>query len=203
MTFDDQLVGLLILQGSSFNFTFNVPESQAGIVHVVHAKVFFFPPNLDVRANFLVLSEPSTLTVNVTAGTIYFPGDTATIFVMTDLNGQLTTVTSVQVILIKPNGSNTTLSTVLISPGVYRATFPVPTTGSIGTYSIIIRAHQTGSTDSSGLGGFEVKPTWLQANGPKIATATSIAGVLGAIGIFGLAWRKGYFSRRYDELSGS
>lgn len=201
MTFDDQLVGLFFLRNSSFTFTFNVPESQSGIVHTIHAKTFFFFPNLDVQASFLVLPEPSALVVSVSSGTIYFRGDTATIFAMTSLNGQPTTLTSLQIILVKPDGSNATLATALVSPGVYKATFTIPTTGSIGTYAIIVRAHQAGSTDGAALGSFEVKPTWLQSNGHNILTATTIVGTMGAFGILGLAWKRGYFSRRKDDFS--
>ena len=201
MTFDDQLVGLFFLQGSTFNFTFNVPESQVGIVHTVHAKVLFFPLNLDVQASFLVLSEPSTLAVNITAGTVYFPGDTATILAMTALDGQSTTVTSLQIILVRPNGSNITLNTILISPGVYRATFPVPSTGSIGTYAVLANAHETGSTDAFGLASFEVKPTWLQSNGHNVAIA-GIVGAVGLLGLVGLVWRKRYFTRETNDFQG-
>ena len=200
MTFDDQLVGLFFLQSSSFNFTFNVPVSQVGIVHTIHARVLFFFPMLDVQANFLVVPEPNSLTVNINSGTIYFPGDTATIFAMTTLNGQPTTITSLQIIMVRPNGSNITLNTVIISPGVYRATFAVPTTGPIGTYAIVAKAHLTGSTDASALVSFEVQPTWLSSNGHNIVTATTIAGVVGVLGLMGLAWRRGYFSRRRDEF---
>ena len=199
ITFDDQLVGFFFLQGSSFNFTFDVPDAQAGIAHQVHAKELF-PSSLDVQASFLVLPEPSTLTVSVNAGTIYFPGDTATIFATTNLNGQLTTVTSLQLILVTPNGSNITLNAVLVTPGVYKASYAIPSTGSIGTYGIIVRAHQTGSSDDSALASFEVKPTWLQANGRNVITATSIVGAVGTVGVVALAWRKGYFTRRKDEF---
>jgi len=199
ITFDDQLVGFFFLQGSSFNFTFNVPDAQAGIVHQVHAKELF-PSSLDVQASFLVLPEPGALTVGVGGGTIYFPGDTATIFATTSLNGQPTTVTSLQVILVKPNGSNLTLNAILVSPGVYKASYTVPATGSIGTYAVLVKAHQTGSSDGSALATFEVKPTWLQSNTRNVITATSVVGAVGALGVMALAWRKGYFTKRKDEF---
>jgi hypothetical protein len=199
ITFDDQLVGFFFLQGSSFNFTFDVPDAQAGIVHQVHAKEVF-PSSLDVQASFLVLPEPSTLTVSVSSGTIYFPGDTAIIFATSNLNGQPTTITSLQLILVRPNGSNITLNAVLVTPGVYKASYVIPTTGSIGTYAVVVKAQQAGSSDGSALASFEVKPTWLQANGRNVITATSIVGAVGTLGVVALAWRKGYFTRRKDEF---
>src|SRR2546425_154194 len=199
MTFDNQLLGFIFLQNSSFSFTFDVPHAQPGIIHQVHA-IELFPFNLDVKADFLVLPEPSALSVNVSVGSIYFPGDTATIFAMTSITGQPTTVTNLQVILIRPNGSNTTLNAVLVSPGVYKASYTVPATGSMGTYAVIARAQQAGSGDGSSLASFEVKPTWLQSNGRNIITATSIVGAVGALGIVALAWRKGRFTGRKDEF---
>jgi hypothetical protein len=199
ITFDDQLVSFFFLQGSSFNFTFNVPDAQAGIVHQIHAKELF-PSSLDVQASFLVLPEPSALTVGVSAGTIYFPGDTATIFAMTSLNGQPIIVTSLQVILVRPDGSNLTLKAILVSPGVYKASYAVPATGSIGTYAVLVKAHQTGSSDGSALVTFEIKPTWLQTNARNVITATSLVGAVGALGVMALAWRKGYFTKRKDEF---
>ncbi len=198
ITFDDQLVGFFVIQGSSFNFTFDVPVAQAGIIHLVHAKELF-PSILDVQAGFLVQPQPNGLTVTISPGTVYFPGDTATTFVTTNLNGQPTTVTSLQVVLILPTGSNLTLRTVLISTGFYKATFLVPTTGSIGTYAVIVKAHQTGSGDGSALGGFEVKRSWLQANGQNVITATALVGTVGALGVLGLTRRTGYFARKREE----
>jgi hypothetical protein len=199
ITFDDQLVGFFFIQGNSFNFTFDVPDAQAGIVHQVHAKEVF-PSSLDVQASFLVLPDPSSLTISVSAGTIYFPGDTATIFATLNLNGQPTTVTSLQVILVRPDGSNITLTTVLVTPGLYKASYLIPTTGSLGTYAIVVKAHQTSSGDGSALTSFEVQPTWLQSHARTVVTATSIVGAAGALGVVALAWRRGYFTRRKDEF---
>jgi hypothetical protein len=140
------------------------------------------------------------LTVSVSAGTIYFPGDTAIIFATTSLNGQQTTVTSLQLTLVRPNGSNITLNAVLVTPGVYKASYVIPSTGSLGTYAVIVNVHQAGSSDRSALASFEVKPTWLQANGRNLITATSIVGAVGMLGVVALAWRKGYFTRREDEF---
>lgn len=199
MTFDDQLVGLFFIQNNSFNFTFNVPVSQPGIMHTLHAKELY-PSNLDVQTSFFVQVQPNSLSLTVSTGTIYFPGDTATFFARTNLNGQPTTVTSLQVVLIQPNGTSLTLNAVPVSTGFYKATFTVPSKGSIGTYAVIVKAHQTGSGDASALSGFEVKPTWLQANSKNIATATGLVGAVGTLGVMAFAWRKGYLTRKSDEV---
>lgn len=197
VTFDNQFVGFTFLQGSSFNFSFSVPLSQPGIVHHIHA-IELFPFQVDVQADFTVLASPSpsAFSVGVTVGTLYFPGDTAVISVQTSLNGQPTPVSSLQIILVKPNGSTVTLTPVQVSPGEWRATYAVPGTGSIGTYVVVVRAHQQAS-DSSALGGFEVKPTWLQSHGSTVVGAASI---VGAFGMLAVAWKKGFLTRRKDEL---
>src|SRR5260370_32167956 len=107
MTFDNQLLGFFFLQSSSFNFSFDVPDAQAG-PHQVHA-VELFGLTLDIQATFTVTTTPASVSVSVSVGTIYFPGDMATIFVMTSLNGQPVSVGSLQVILIRPNRTSLTL----------------------------------------------------------------------------------------------
>jgi hypothetical protein len=199
MTFDDQLIGLVFPPGSSFNFTFDVPHSQVGIVHQVHAKELF-PSTLDVQVGFLVTPEPPALGLTITVGSIYFPGDTATVFVMTSLNGQPTTVTSLQILVIRPNGSSIVLNAAVATAGVYKASYSVPSAGPLGTYAVVVKAQQAGSGSMSTIGSFEVKPSWLSANGRNLLVGTSIAGAVGVLGILGVAWRKGYFTGRRDEF---
>jgi hypothetical protein len=198
MTFDDQLLGFFFLQGGSFNFTFDVPHAQAGIVHHVHA-IELFPFNLNVQADFLVLSEPGNLSVSVDTGAIYFPGDTAVIYVLTSQGGIPVGPANVQVqiTLVLPNGTNVVLAAKSVSTGLFKATFAVPTTGSLGTYGLVVAAHSSAGNGSA-LAGFEVKPTWLSQHGTTIMGATAIAGVVGFVA---LAWQKGYLSRRKDQPS--
>jgi hypothetical protein len=136
--------------------------------------------------------------VTVSVGTIYFPGDTATIFVMTSLNGQASPVGSLQVVLIRPGTTNLTLSTVLTATGVYKATYTIPSTAVIGTYAVIAKARLTGSGDGSALASFEVKPSWLSTNSKNITTAVAVTGL---VGVAALAWRRGYFRKNEDEPS--
>jgi PKD repeat protein len=193
MTFDNQLVGLFFPPGSSFDFSFDVPDAQVGS-HTVHA-VSLFPSNLDVQAVFTVTPTPTGVSVSLSVGSIYFPGDTATIFVLSTVNGQASSVGSLQVILIPPTGSNITLNMVLVSPGFYKATYAVPSTA-IGTYAVIAKAHLTGSGDGSALAIFEVKPTWLSAQGPNLAAGLALTGL---VGVAAMTWRKGYFRRKEEQ----
>lgn len=199
VTFDDQFMGFKNIEGGEFDFVFNVPHAEPG-VHQVHVTAQF-PLRLDITANFTVLAEPnppSPLDVAVSGGSIYFPGEVATIYILTSLSGHPTAVSSLQVVLVKPNGSNATLDIVAVATGVYKAEFAVPRSGSIGTYAVVVKAHEAGSADGSALFSFEVKPSWLQANGPRLATAAGIAGSVGLVGVMALAWRRGFFTRR-DE----
>lgn len=202
VTFDNQFLGFTFLQNNAFSFSFNVPVSQATLHHI-HAIEQRFPnAALDVEANFTVLPKPADLSVSISVGSIYFPEDTVTIFVMTSLNGQPATVSSLQLFLISPTGSNTTLTATRVATGVYRATFSVPSTGPIGTYAVVAKAHQPGAQDASGLASFEVKLSWLSSNSSRVAMATGIAGAVGIASVLGLAWRRGYFARRKDEYPG-
>jgi hypothetical protein len=117
---------------------------------------------------------------------------------MTSLNGQPTTVTSLQMIVLRPNGSSTILNAALVTAGVYKASYAVPSTGALGTYAVVVKAQQTGSGGASAIAGFEVKPTWLSANGRNILAGTTIAGAVGVLGILAVAWRKGYFAKQED-----
>jgi hypothetical protein len=138
--------------------------------------------------------------LTVTVGSIYFPGDTATVFVMTTLNGQPTTVTSLQIVVVRPNGSSIMLNAALVTAGVYKASYAVPSNGPLGTYAVIAKAQQASSGSASAIGSFEVKPTWLQANGRNLLTGTTVVGAVGMLGLLAVAWRRGYFGRGKEEF---
>jgi len=200
LSFDDQFVGFITSTNGTFNFVFNIPLSQPGH-HLIHALAGFFPSPIEASANFTVTPQPSSsssLTLMISVGSIYFPGDKATVFVLSSLNGSPTQMQTIQLKLLVPNGTSTSLTLTSVSPGLYKASYNVPTTGSTGTYALIATAKING-VNATSLGNFEVKPTWLQANSHAI-TATSIAGAIGAVSIVGFAWRKGYLSKRKDEF---
>ncbi len=197
MTFDNQLLGIFFFQGSSFNFTFDVPHAQAGL-HKIHAVEPF--PLLDVQADFTVLPEPGTLKLTLSIGSLYFPGDTATVFVMTNLNGEPASVAVLQIMILIPNGSMILLNAAPIAGGVYKATYVVPSKGPLGTYAVMAKAQLAGSGSASAIGSFEVKPTWLQANGRNLLTGTTVVGAVGMLGVLAVAWRRGYFARGKEEF---
>jgi len=198
VTFDDQFLGFTTTSDGTFNFVFNVPHAQVGS-HEIHAYAELFPVPLEATVNFTVTPEPSQPTVSISVGAIYFPGDTATIYVLATSNGIPTQGATVHLTLVLPNGTAINLSLQSVSPGFYRASYKVPATGSTGTYGLVVAAQQNGLNTAS-LTSFEVKPSWLQTNGRTVLTASSIAGIAGIFVVLALSWRRGYFTRRSDAF---
>ncbi len=200
VTFDDQFVGFTTMTNGTFNFVFEIPVSQTGL-HQIHAYAQFFPSQAKATANFTVTPTPTAggLTLTVSVGAIYFPGDTVTIYVLFSLNGSPSQAQLLHLTLFLPNGTARTLTLNAIGAGLYRASFAIPTENSIGTYALVASA-QFNNLSAAGLASFEVKPTWLQSNGRSLATATGIVGAVGAVSILGFAWRRGYFTKRKDEF---
>ena len=195
VSFDDMNLGFVVTTTGTFNFTLDVPIAQAG-PHLI--KAFDEVSGAHTTTSFLVLPVQGTLAVTVTTGALYFPGDTATIYVLTSLNGAPPAGTGLQLqlILVSPNGTLTSLKTVSISPGLYKATFAIPKTGSLGTYSLVASAQTPGATSGTALAGFEVNPSWLSSHSSTVAGGTAVAGVFGFAAI---AWRKGYFRKRNEN----
>ena len=205
VSFDDQLVGFIFIPTTSFNFTFNVPVAQAGAHTVKAFEPFFFSGSGSIIATapFQVLQSPTGLTVSLDIGTIYFPGDGATAFILVNQNGQPASPADLQVTvqLIRPDGSMQLLTATKISTGIYRAVFTIPAASAnpLGTYAMIANAHSSSLGDSTALGSFEVKPTWFAQNSKAITTGATLVGSVGVVGMVGLAWKKGYLKKKDDE----
>lgn len=196
VTFDDQLIGFVTLTGNgSFDFVFDIPVAQIG-PHQIHALAEVFPAPVKAFTGFTVISGPGTVSLTVSVGAIYFPGDTAVVYVLSTSNGSPANSGTISLAILLPNGTSRSLALQSVSTGLYRATYSVPTKNSIGTYGVVATS-QLNDVGASALGSFEVKPTWLQSNGRSVATGTAI---VGALGVVALAWRKGYLSRRKDEF---
>ena len=194
MTFDDMFLGIASNTNETFNFTFDVPDAQPG-PHLVKAVDVL--NGISVVANFTVTGI-DTLAVNVDVGTLYFPGDTAAIYTLATLNGAPLNSTTLQLhlSLMRPDGSNVTLTTSSIGAGMFMSTYTIPTAGPIGTYAIVAKGHVANVQDASALTTFEVKPTWLSAQAPALTT-TAVA-LTGVVGVAAVVWRKGIFRTKYD-----
>ena len=196
VTFDDQLVGFASPTNGSFNFTFDVPLAQPG-VHLV--KAIDFSSSIQASEIFYVLSPvvPSgKLDISVKVGAIYFPGDTVVAYVIAQTNGVLVVPDGVQVTLIQPNGSSSSLTVSSIGNGVFKAIYLVPRASSLGTYAIVVTGGKSGLHSGVSLAAFVVKQTWLSTNGPRM---TSTASLVGGIATVVVAWQKGYFRRKVSR----
>jgi len=195
VTFDSQFLGEAFTSSSSFVFTFDVPDAQPG-AHLV--KALDFSTGVNATAPFEVLATPGALAVTIDTGSIYFPGDTATVYVLISQNGLAVQSSSLQIhlTLIKPDGSNVSLTVIGVSGGLFKAVYTVPTTGPIGTYALLATAQGPDSAHGTALHTFEVKPSWLSSKGQALVSTT---GAIGAIGLVALAWKKGYLKRKQGD----
>ena len=194
VSFDDMFLGYTSVQGGSFNFTFDVPDAQAG-PHQVKA--------LDALTGTLATSDfqvtsssVENVSVTLAVGAVYFPGETATMYVLTSLNGMPDSSVNVQLVLHRPDNSVVQINATSIGLGQYKASYTIPKTGSLGTYAVSADAKsQNGS--GSALASFEVKQSWTAANAPTIAVVggSSLAG----IGLALVAWRKGYLGKQSKQ----
>jgi hypothetical protein len=194
VTFDDMFLGYNFNgQNGTFTFTFDVPQSQAG-PHLI--KAFNLYSGARASATFTVTpTAGGSLAVTINTGSVYFPGDKVVAYILTTLNGVPTGPSNVQltVTLFFSNGTSRSMTTASLGSGLYEAVYTVPTTGPLGTYAIVAKAHMTGPLDASSMATFEVKLSWLTSNKNTIMTVGTLAGLIGLVGV---AWKKGYLRRK-------
>jgi len=197
VTFDNMFLGYSFnANNGSFTFTFDVLESEPGMHQVIA-----FDVNTGAHAStmFTVLSAPTgRLSVTVDTGSVYFPGDTAVMYILTTFNGFPVEPSNVQlqVSLYLPNGTAISLHPTSIAKGIYKVTLAIPRAGPLGTYFVLIKAHESTPSDASALASFEVRLPWLSSNSGRITVgATALAGVVGLVAV---AWRKGYVRRKNE-----
>lgn len=188
LTFDDMFLGQTTTSNGTFSFILDVPNVQSGLHEIKAVDPF---SGIITSTTFTVTSAPSSLGLTLSTGTIYFPGDTATISMLVTSGSTIGSGnTTVQLTLTTPNNSTVTLNTKPIGSGLFRTSYPILRTAAIGTYSLVAIARLAGAGEASALGSFEVKLSWLSQQGPVIATAG--VGSLAAIGMGLVLWRKAY-----------
>ena len=198
VTFDDMFSGFATVSMGNFSFTLDVPDAAPGLHQIKAVEPLSGPIAI---ANFQVVPSAETgggLLVSLQVGTIYFPRDTAVVYVLTSQGGALVGPTGLQlqVSLVIPNGSKISLNPVAMSTGLFSASYTIPKTGPLGTYAIVAAATFGGVT-ASALQTFEVKLSWLSSQAPAIGAAT--AAILGLTGLVALSWRKGHFSKTAER----
>jgi hypothetical protein len=193
VTFDDVLLGTTQLSNDTFTFVLDVPQAQVGL-HTIKAHDYY--TFAFAQASFFVTAPQNLLTVAVQVGTIYFPGDSAVISILATQAGLAApSGLQIQVLLIRPDGSNTTLIPTQMTTGLFRTSYAIPKTGPLGTYAVLAKATLSGQLTTA-LQTFEVKLSWLSSNAGNITGAVTVAGVLGLVGV---AWKKGLIKRKYGE----
>jgi hypothetical protein len=197
VSFDDMFLGIASNANGNFSFTFNVPDAQPGL-HFV--KAIDESTGVSATASFTV-TQVDSLSISLAVGTLYFPGDTAAIYTLATLTGSPlnSTTLQLQLTLLKPDGSNATLPSAFIGSGLFRATYTIPGNGPIGTYSIVARAHAPNAPDTTALTTFEVKLTWLSAQGPAVKTATVAVALTSMVALATALWRKNFFRTKISD----
>jgi MG2 domain len=191
VSFDDIILGRASVSNGTFEFTMDIPIAQPG-PHQIKAIDLF--SGILASTNFTVTAVPGNLSLTLSTGTLYFPGDTASVNLLATVSGAPAPEnTSIQLTLITPNNSTVALNTHFAAPGLFRASYQVPKTGPAGTYTFVAIGKTAGAGEASALATFEVKQSWLSQQGPAIATAG--VGSLATIGMGLVLWRKGYLSK--------
>ena len=192
VTFDDMSLGSTTNTGGSFTFTLDVPQAQLGL-HEIRAIDYGTLTN--ATASFLVTMNPTALSVSLSVGTVYFPGDTAVSNLLVTSNGLPVGPSGLQLnlTLTRPDNSKVIVNATSIGRGLFKASYPIPRVALLGTYSILVVAHGSGIGDGSALASFEVKLPWLSTQGPTIAIAGAAS--VATVGIALVSWRRGYLKR--------
>jgi hypothetical protein len=194
--FDDMTLGSTTNNGGSFVFTLDVPEAQPGLHEI---KVIDYATLTNATASFTVTVSPTALSVSLSFGTVYFPGDTVAGNLFVASNGMPVGPSGVQLslTLARPDNSRVTLNATSIGGGLFKFSYLIPKTALLGTYSILVAAHDSAIGDGSALASFEVKLPWLTAQGPTIAVAGAAS--IATVGFALLSWRKGYLKRSPED----
>jgi len=191
ITFDDMLLGRASVSNGTFEFTMDIPISQPGL-HQIRAVDLF--SSAVATTDFTVTAVPGSLSLSLSTGTLYFPGDTASVNLLATVSGApAPSNITIQLTLITPNNSTVALNTHSAALGLFRASYQISKTGPIGTYTLVAIANTPGAGEASALATFEVKLPWLSQQGPALATAG--IGSLATIGMGIILWRKGYLGK--------
>lgn len=192
VTFDDMFLGTTTNKAGSIDFVFDVPDAQIG-PHLV--KTIDFLTNTTAIATFQVTPEATSHTQNISlelaVGTLYFPGDKASITGLTAIEGTPANPagTTIQMTLYTPGNKSIDLKVQWTGAGLFKASYSIPATASQGTYTVIAKIHSPNNGNISALGSFEVKQSWLAQNSQSITIGTVAS--LGVLGTALVVWRKG------------
>jgi len=197
VTFDDVFIGTTPVSNGNFSFTLDVPQAQLGNHQI---KAVDQIGNVFAMTTFVVSpSGPPSLALTVTVGTVYFPGDTVVASLLVTSSGMSLSSSGLQMHLnlTRPDDSSILLNVTSIGSGLFRASYTLPRTTRLGTYTLLTNVNAPAIGTVSTLASFEVKLPWLSSQASTI-TAAGLASIA-IIGVALVSWRKGYFKRISKE----
>ena len=198
ITFDDNFIGTTVVSNSSFSFTLDVPQAQLG-GHQIKA-VDEFGDTVEAADFVVTPNGPPSLGVTVTVGAIYFPGDTVVANLLVTSGGMPFNFSGLQLHmnLTRPDNSDIALIVASLGGGLFRASYSLPKTAQIGTYSILTTAKAPGVGNGSALAAFEVKLPWLSSQTSTILVTGLVS--VATVGVALVSWRRGYLRRSSKDL---
>jgi thermitase len=184
ITFNDALVGFIVTDASgSFEFTFNVPFSSAG-VQVVKAS----DSAGNTASSIFEVVDTTSLVVQVDVGTTHFIGETANFYAQTTFKGQSVDANVTKAMLYKPNGVIENLTAQAISTGLNKITYTL-VGNQTGTYTLVVEASYITDTiqaNGTSFKCFLVSDTLTLLNQQVLDIEGGIARVQTDLGLIGL-----------------
>jgi len=158
LNFEDVRQTTVVSSGlGSFAATIFVPQILGG-TYGVHAIARVEGVSADAT---IAVVEQSVLDVQASVGTLHFRGEVVDFFVLVTAKGAPTDATITATVWF-PGGTSQSLVAAQVATGLYRATYTLPGTAPMGTYTFVAQAtvsatYLTGS--GAGLATFIVSPT--------------------------------------------
>jgi thermitase len=148
--FNDMFIDNATVDGfGNFTFTFNIPLSTAGtqIVSVLDAE------GNHASATFTVI-DVTPLEIQIDVGALHFLGEIAESYVQTAFQGYAVNATTITASLYKPDGTTESLTTQLLTTGLYKITYII-LGNQTGTYTFVVSANYF--TDTIQASGISIK----------------------------------------------
>jgi len=193
VTFDNMFLGTMSDASGTFSFIFDVPLAQQG-QHQINAVDSATGTN--ASTTFTVTALASSLSVSLSTGSVYFPGDKAVVTALVTSGGVPVGSSGLQLTLVltQPDNSKIVLNITSLGSGLFKTSYSLSKSALLGTYTVVATAHLSGVPDGTSIVSFEVKLPWLSSQGQTAIVGGGIATV-GAVGVALVSWRKGYFRK--------
>jgi len=112
--------------------------------------------------------------VSIDVGAFYFPGETATFYILTTISGVPASVAGLTSNLYLPDGTKVPVNPVSIDAGLYKAEYALPEDASEGSYALMVYVVQ-GEYKASAIKSFQVSATLSSLNAKLVALEGTVA----------------------------